>query len=254
MRRHQAQCRLRKLKREERNKKIKKNKRLSDVMSKVSYRTKKNYPRAAGDISLSSLYFSPGHIKRVSVPTVKEEEETKAALVIERFFIKIKAEVEWEIAQLEQRELSFKRNSNNKRKGRMKRSSPRNEGKPCTLNTHTSTNKYCASPSKGKQQSQYKGVKSSRFNSASASSPGGQPRKVASCRKGTTGSRAKQGLQQADYATGEKRSNLQQHASTNVRGHHPPHGTREALTSKERVRHKMFVDTSFSSRIIPTMP
>ena len=115
---NQSRCRLRPLKREDSNKKIKKNKELSDVMSRVSSaHMKKNRPRVAGDVSLSSLCFSSNQKKHIPIGRVlQEQREKKAALIIERFFIQIRAEIELEITRLEQKKLRSKRKKARRKK------------------------------------------------------------------------------------------------------------------------------------------
>ena len=118
VRSYQAKSHLKKLKREERNKKIQKNKKLSDAMSRVSLNhMKKSHPCSAANISLSSIYFPPNNKSCVG----KELHQKKAALIIERFFIKIRAEIEYELVQLEQRERS--RRGKKKRKERTRQQS-----------------------------------------------------------------------------------------------------------------------------------
>jgi len=106
---YQARCRLKRLERENRDKMIKKSQRLSDAMTRVSRFSsvfmKKNSTPAARDVSFSSLYFSSNQKNHILTKReLQERREKKAALVIERFFIKIRAEIELEIARLEQKE------------------------------------------------------------------------------------------------------------------------------------------------------
>lgn len=167
--------------------------------------------------------------------------------------MKIRAEVEWEIAQLEQQEMLSKRSREKKKKSQTKRSSSTKGDQSSTPHT-CSSSRCCENPSKMIRQSQCKGTRSasqspSRFSSAPSS--GSKPKTVASCaserpslpRKGTKGSRAKQ----ANFATREKCSPAQQDTSQNDQGRnslkssHPRFAMRKASLaspSKERARQR----------------
>lgn len=144
-RRRKAQLSFRRLQREDREKKIKKSKRLNTM-----YREKRHMivARKFRDVSLSSFYFSSTQRK------LQDQREKKAALVIERFFIRVRAEIEIEIARLEREESRRRRAAAKKKKNHKKKMV---KPQPLTRNSPTSSvysfSQYCETPSQVKPPS-----------------------------------------------------------------------------------------------------
>ena len=97
---YQAQCLLRKLRVEDRKKQIKKNGRLSDTMSRVSMISSTQKKKSMARTPPSSLPFSSRKSFNKK-PMTYGIREIEAALTIERFFIKIKADIDREISRME---------------------------------------------------------------------------------------------------------------------------------------------------------
>jgi len=97
---YQAQCLLRKVRVEDRKKKIKKNGRLSDTMSRVSMISSTQKKKSMARTPPSPLPFSSRKSFNKK-PMTYGIREIEAALTIERFFIKIKADIDREISRME---------------------------------------------------------------------------------------------------------------------------------------------------------
>lgn len=98
---YQARCCLKRLVREERERKIQRSRRLSNTASK---HIKKKRQSAADDVPPKTIPLESNQNKGISAgKELQKQQEKKAALVIERFFIKIKAEIDIEISRLERK-------------------------------------------------------------------------------------------------------------------------------------------------------
>lgn len=142
---YQAQCSFKKLKRESRDKKIQKNKRLSDVMSRVQMKIATNQTNIQKQ-QVPSTAHKENDIQRQHKPSkanqkkLQKQREKKAALTIERFFILIKAEIEMEISRLEHKSTTAKASRNGgKRKGKKNRSGHVNSFKGSSVSPSTAS-------------------------------------------------------------------------------------------------------------------
>jgi len=166
---YQAQCLLRKLRVEDRKEKIKKNGRLSDTMSRVSMISSTQKKKSMTRTPPSSLPFSSRKSFNKK-PMTYGIREIEAALTIERFFIKIKADIDREISRMEnkppRKDHHRKSRLDKKLRKDAKKGGRKSRGETASLPAHR------MSPSRGRMSS-IQSVQGGRMSSSGQSVQGG---------------------------------------------------------------------------------